>query len=115
MGIEPTEIGMIDPILRVSEKSAQPGRGAPATGDFGNGFPPWTSGIGKWGSKKGLDGSIGGSFSITGEGTEKILGVRLESGKGNFRGEVEICSSGTVPSGEIGQECALAKVKSIGE
>ena len=25
MGIEPTEIGMIDPILRVSEKGAQPG------------------------------------------------------------------------------------------
>jgi hypothetical protein len=88
MGIEPTEIGMIDPILRVSEKGAQPGRAAPATGDFRNGFPPGTSGVGEWGSKKGLDGTIGGSFGIAGEGTEKILGVRLESGKGNFRGEV---------------------------
>mgnify|MGYP007060095790 CR=1 FL=1 len=33
MSIEPTEIGMINPTLRVSEKGSQPGRGAPATGD----------------------------------------------------------------------------------
>ena len=88
MGIEPTEIGMIDPTLRISEKGAQPGRCAPATGDFRNGFPPRTSGGGEWGSKKGLDGAMGGSFGIAGEGPEKILGVRLESGKGKFRGEV---------------------------
>ena len=106
---------MVDPALRISEKSTQPGGGAPATGDFRNGFPPGTSGGGEWGSEKGLDGTMGGSFGITGEGTEKILGVRLESGKGNFRGEVRICPSGTVPSGGIGQECALAEVKSIGE
>ena len=115
MGIEPTEIGMINPTLRVSEKGAQPWRAAPATGDFRNGFPPGTGGGGEWGRKKGLDGTMGGSVGITGEGTEKILGVRLESGKGNFRGEVGICQSGTVPSGGIGQECALAEVKSLGE
>lgn len=34
MGIKPTEIGMINPTLWVSEKGSQPGRGAPATGDF---------------------------------------------------------------------------------
>ena len=71
MGIEPTEIGMIQPTVGVRNKGRKPRGGVPSTGDFRNGFPPRTSG-GEWGNDKGLDCAISGSFGIAGEGTEKI-------------------------------------------
>ena len=62
-----------------------------------------------------MDCSMGSAFGVAGKGTEEILGVRLESGKGKLGGKVGICPNGTVPNGGIGQKGALAELKAIGE
>ena len=55
------------------------------------------------------------SFGIACKGPEEILSVWLESGEGDFCGEVRVCQFGAVPSAKIGQEGALTELKAIGE